>query len=103
VACISFSKYEVDWHLIDKTINYMRNRIIELYLPTERHLVIEKFNLEEVCKKDKPKMIKKVWENKFIGNRHVMINFEPSLEIWNKPIDLNQGKPNERSQFILKI
>ena len=74
----------------------MRNRILELYLPTERHIIIAKYNLEEMSKKDKSKMMNYVWENKFVGNRHVMIKYESSSEIWNKPIDLSSGKVNER-------
>ena len=40
-------------------------------------------------------MLKSVWDNNFIGNRHVVIKTESSLKIWDKPMDLNQGKNNE--------
>lgn len=47
-------------------------------MPTERHIVISKYNLEEVGKWDTKEMVKKVWDNKFIGNRHVVISSELS-------------------------
>jgi len=42
-------------------------------MPTERHIVISKYDLEEMCKQDTNKMVSRVWDNKFIGNRHVVI------------------------------
>jgi len=40
-------------------------------------------------------MLKCVWDNNFIGDRHVVIETESSLQMWYKPKDLNQGKNNE--------
>lgn len=34
-------------------------------------------------------MIKRVWDNKFIGNRHVVIDSEQSTKTWDRPIDLS--------------
>ncbi len=57
-------------------------------MPTERHIVVAKYNLEEVCKQDNKAMIKRVWDNKYIGNRHVVIEPVASNTVWDKPIDL---------------
>jgi len=35
----------------------MKNRLLELAMITERHIIISKYNLEEVVKQDKKKMI----------------------------------------------
>lgn len=85
----------MNWVLVDRALNYIKNRLIELVMPTERHVVVSLYNLEEVCKQDTKAMIRRVWDNKFIGNRHVVIESEQSSKNWDKPIDLSQGKNNE--------
>lgn len=59
--------------MIERTLNYIRYRLIELMMPTERHIVISKYNLEEVSKNNTSRMVKYVWDNNFVGNRHVVI------------------------------
>ena len=46
------SEFQVNWTLIDRLIEYMKNRLYEIALPTDRHLVVAKYDLEEVSKKD---------------------------------------------------
>ena len=58
-------------------------------MPTERHIIMSYYNLDEVAKQDTRSMITKVWDNKFIGNRHVVIESEQSSKTWDKPIDLS--------------
>lgn len=72
-------------------------------MPTERHIVMSKYNLDEFSKRDTKEMIKRVWDNKFIGNRHVVVDSEQSLAKWYKPIELSQGKGNEQRQFADRI
>jgi hypothetical protein len=48
-------------------------------------------------------MIDKVWDNRFVGNRHIVVNWEPSYHIWNEPMDYSGGKSNEQKQFAEKI
>lgn len=95
--------YAVDWTFVDRAINYIKVRLLELYLPTERHIVCAKYNLDEYAKADKNKMVVHVWENKFIGNRHVIISSEESKKSWHKPIDLGSGKQNEKQSFVQKL
>ncbi len=40
-------------------------------------------------------MIKRVWDNKYIGNRHVIIESVASNTVWDKPIDLTSSKQKE--------
>lgn len=35
---------------------------MELVLPTDRHLIVEKYNLEEVTKRDRNKMKIRLWD-----------------------------------------
>lgn len=93
----------IDWGFVERAISYVKMRLLELYLPTERHVVCAKYNLDETAKLDKNKMVKYVWENKFIGNRHVVISSEASHKSWYKPIDLGSGKPNEKQSFAQKL
>ncbi len=72
-------------------------------MPTERHVVIAKFNLEEVCKSNNPKMIDQVWDNRFVGNRHIVVDWELFYLSWNKLMDYSGGKSNEQRQFAGKI
>ncbi len=65
-------------------------------MPTERHVVIAKFNLEEVCKSNNPKMIDQVWDNRFVENRHIVVDWELSYLSWNKLMDYSGGKSNEQ-------
>lgn len=81
--------YCVNWSLVKRSLNYIRNRLLELIMPTERHIVVSKYNLEEISKQDSGAMIKRVWDNKFIGNRHVVIDSEQSSKTWDRPIDLS--------------
>ncbi len=76
-------------------MDYVKGRISELLLPTERHVVVGKYNLEEVSKQDPYSMVKHIWDNNYNGNRHVVMDFEKSLRTWDRPMDLYQGKPNE--------
>lgn len=45
-------QFQVNWGLIDRLIEYMKNRLYEIALPTDRHLVVAKYDLEEVSKKN---------------------------------------------------
>lgn len=72
-------------------------------MPTERHIVIAKYNLEEVCKADNTKMIDRVWDNRFVGNRHIVVEWESACRSWNEPMDYSGGKNNEQKQFAEKI
>lgn len=63
---------------MQRSLDYIKSRLLELCLPTERHIVMSKYDLEEVCKMNTQKMIKNVWDNKFIGNRHVVVTSELS-------------------------
>jgi len=46
-------KFCVNWGLIDKLIEYIKNRLYEIALPTDRHLVVAKYDLEELAKKNR--------------------------------------------------
>lgn len=81
----------------------MKGRLCELLLPTERHVVVSKFGLEELSKQDPRQMVRHIWDNNYNGNRHVVIDCEPSLKTWHRPMDLGQGKPNEAKQYASKM
>jgi hypothetical protein len=81
----------------------VKGRLCELLLPTERHVVASKFGLEELSKQDPRQMVRHVWDNKYNGNRHVVIDCEPSFKTWYRPMDLGQGKTNEAKQFAAKV
>jgi hypothetical protein len=55
-------KFEINWKLIDKLVVYIQNRLTEMILPTDRHIVVEKYDLEEYAKKDRNKMKLKLWD-----------------------------------------
>jgi hypothetical protein len=44
---------QVNWTLIDRLVDYIKGRLEELILPTDRHLIVEKYDLEEVAKKNR--------------------------------------------------
>jgi len=56
----------------------VKNQLLDLTLPTERHLIIANYNLEEVAKQKNKSMIDLVWDNRFGGNRHIVVDWEPS-------------------------
>jgi hypothetical protein len=93
----------VNWQLVEKTLNYVKNQLLDLAMPTERHIVIAKYNLEEVCKSSNPKMIDHVWDNRLVGNRHIVVDWELACLSWNEPMDYSGGKSNEQRQFAEKI
>ena len=80
-------KFLVNWSVIEKTIDYVRNQLYDLMMPSERHIVIAKYNLEEVSKMRNQKMIDLVWDNRFSGNRHIVVNWEPAFHKWYEPMD----------------
>lgn len=48
-------------------------------------------------------MINHVWDNRFVGNRHVIVDWEAAIKNWNEPMDYSGGKNNEKKQFVEKI
>jgi hypothetical protein len=72
-------------------------------MPTERHIIVSKYNLEELSKKDPAKMISHIWDSKFQGNRHVVVDKEMSSQKWDESLDLSQGKKDEQRQFADRI
>jgi hypothetical protein len=48
-------------------------------------------------------MINQVWDNRFVGNRHIVVDWELSYLTWNEPMDYSGGKNNEQKQFSEKI
>jgi len=81
-------RHLVNWRLVERAIDYVRDRIAELRMPTERHVVVSKYNLEEYSKRDPQRMVTRVWDNKFQGNRHVVVDSNSSHSSWLKPLDL---------------
>ena len=48
-------------------------------------------------------MIDLVWDNRFGGNRHIVVDWEPAFHKWHEPMDYSGGKNNESKQFVEKI
>lgn len=65
--------------------------------------MIEKYNLEDSTKSNPAKMINHVWDNRFGGNRHVVIEWESSLNFWNQPMDYLNSKSNDQKNFKERI
>jgi viroplasmin and RNaseH domain-containing protein len=95
--------YQVNWPLVKKVLGYIKSRLMDLYMVTERHIVCAKYNLEELAKKDTTTMLGKVWDNKFIGNRHVVVDYEQAWKAWDKPLELTQGKQSDLKHYKQKI
>ena len=57
----------IDWQQIDKVVQFIRDRLYEIVLPTERAVVVAKYDLEEVVRRvdKRKKMAKKLWDQKF--------------------------------------
>ena len=94
----------IDWDLIDRVVESIRDRLYEITLPTERPYIVAKYDLEEYVRKtDRRKnMASRLWDQKFQGNRYVVLSQELSFKTIDKPIDLNQGrkeKTTERKDF----
>jgi hypothetical protein len=53
VTMTKAGKFCVNWSLIDKLIEYIKNRLYEIALPTDRHLVVAKYDLEELAKNNR--------------------------------------------------
>ena len=45
----------IDWRTIDKVIDWVRSRLYELALPTERTLALFKFNIDDPVRNFRPK------------------------------------------------
>ena len=68
---------------------------------TERHIVCSKYNLDDSSKITWHGMLGKVWDNKFIGNRHVVVDHEIAVYAWNKPLEQQQGnRQSEIRHFV---
>ena len=76
-------KFMLNWPLVDKVIDYVSGRLGDLLLPTERHVVVSKYDLEEWSKRSPERMVTRVWDNKFQGNRHVVLDADYSHETWD--------------------
>ena len=81
----------IDWEQIDRVIESIRDRLYEIILPTERAFVVAKYDLEEVIRRTdrRKQMATRLWDQKFQGNRYVVLSQEQSFKTSDKPIDLN--------------
>lgn len=98
----------IDWEQINRVVDSVRDRLYEIILPTERAFVVAKYNLEEVIRRvDKRKtMATRLWDQKFQGNRYVVLSEQQAHLTNDKPIDLNQGrkeKHSEREDFVRSL
>jgi len=92
-------KFTINWKLIDRVVEYTRDRLDEVALPIERHIQVAKYDLEEIVKRDRTSMVKRLWDQKFQGNRYVVLGQDESHKIWDKTIDLNQSKRDRKQEI----
>ena len=65
-------------------------------------LETEKYDLEEWSKKHRNKMKFKLWDQKFQGNRFIVLDEKASQELWwTKQIDLVDGRQLETGPWTL--
>lgn len=114
----------VDWTTIDKVVEWVRSRLHELCLPTERTLVLFKYSIDdpvrsfiprkmreqqqsidqhnssldlsggkyvdkELAQRERSHLTGKLWDQRFQGNRFVILDQELIHDSQDKNIDLN--------------
>ena len=54
----------IDWDLIDRVIESIRDRLYEITLPTERPYIVAKYDLEEYVRKTdrRNNMASRLWD-----------------------------------------
>lgn len=74
----------MNWDLVEGAIDYVRGRLNELRMPTERHIVMANYNLDPCVLRQNPAdMTRHIWDNKLSGNRHVIIEEKAAYLEWD--------------------